>query len=132
MHDRTAMHVCKQLGLETKEADAMMALEAAYCKLDAAKAEYTKLSRKAKQKARDRDDNPAPEGQKKMADSKDKTDNSAPDITADTIALEAAKKARKEANKKVEEVKQVDATAGAKPFELYANLLSDKARPPWE
>ena len=29
LHVRTAMHVCKQLGLETKEADAMMALEAA-------------------------------------------------------------------------------------------------------
>ena len=45
------MHVCKQLGLETEEANAMMALEAAYCKLDAAKAEYNKLSREAKQKA---------------------------------------------------------------------------------
>ena len=54
----------KQLGLETKEADAMMALEAAYCKLDVAKAEYSKLAKEAKQKAkdvRDRDENPAPE-----------------------------------------------------------------------
>ena len=51
LHVRTAMHVCKQLGLETKEADAMIVLEAAYCKLDAAKAEYNKLSREAKQKA---------------------------------------------------------------------------------
>ncbi len=62
LHVRTALHVCKQLGLETEEADAMMVLEAAYYKLDAAKAEYNKLSRKAKQKAQDRDDNPAPEG----------------------------------------------------------------------
>ena len=38
LHVCTALHICKQLGLQTKEADAMMALEAAYCKLDAAKA----------------------------------------------------------------------------------------------
>ena len=56
----------------------------------------------------------------------------APDITADAIALEAAKKACEEALKKVEEAKQVVATAGAKPFELYANLLADKACQPWE
>ena len=48
LHVHTALHVCKQLGLETKEANAMMVLEAAYCKLDAAKAEYSKLSREAK------------------------------------------------------------------------------------
>ena len=30
LHVRTAMHICKQLGLETKEANAMMVLEAAY------------------------------------------------------------------------------------------------------
>jgi hypothetical protein len=101
LHVHTAMHLCKQLGLETEEADAMMALEAAYCKLDAAKAEYTKLSKEAKQKARDRDENPAPESQKKTNDPKDKTNNLAPDVTADTIALEAAKKAREEAIKKV-------------------------------
>ena len=94
----------------------MMALEAAYCKLDAANAEYSKLSREEKQKAQDRDDNPAPEGQKKTKDPKDKTNNLAPDITAATIALEAAKKACEEANKKVEEAKQVVATAAAKPF----------------
>ena len=61
LHVRTALHVCKQLGLETKEADAMMALEAAYCKLDAAKAEYSKLSKETTQKARDREENRAPE-----------------------------------------------------------------------
>ena len=81
------MHICKQLGLKTKEADAMMVLEAAYCKLDAAKAEYNELSREAKQRARDRDENSAPESQKKTKDPKDKTDNSAPDVTADRIAL---------------------------------------------
>ena len=43
-----------------------------------------------------------------------------------------AKKARKEAIKKVKEVKNIVTTAGAKPFELYANLLADKARQLWE
>ena len=35
LHVHNAMHVCKQLGLETEESNAMIALEAAYCKLDA-------------------------------------------------------------------------------------------------
>ena len=43
LHVHTAMHVCKQIDLETTEANAMMALEAAYCKLDATKTEYAKL-----------------------------------------------------------------------------------------
>ena len=55
----------------------------------------------------------------------------APDVTADAIALEAAKKARKKVVKKAEEAKHVVAMAGAKPFELYANLFADKARKPW-
>ena len=67
-----------------------------------------------------------------MKDPRDKTNNSAPDVTADAIALGAAKKACKEAQKKVEEAAQVVATAGAKPFELYANLLADEACQPWE
>ncbi len=33
---------------------------------------------------------------------------------------------------KVEEVKLAAAMAGAKPFELYANLLAYEARQPWE
>ena len=73
LHVHTAMHVCKQLGLETKEAEALMALEAAYDELDAAKAEYAKLAKDAKQKAkdnRDMDENPAPEGRKKAKEPK--------------------------------------------------------------
>ena len=48
LHFHTAMHICKQLGLETKEAGAMMALEAAYCELDAAKVEYANAKQKMK------------------------------------------------------------------------------------
>ena len=40
LHVRTAMHVCKQLGLEEEEVNALLALEVAYCTLDDAKAEY--------------------------------------------------------------------------------------------
>ncbi len=41
------MHVCKQLGLEEEEVNALMALEAAYCTLDATKAEYAEAKQKA-------------------------------------------------------------------------------------
>ncbi len=50
----------------------------------------------------------------------------APDIIADVAAIDAAKKACDNADKKVEEVKLAVATPGAKPFKLYANLLSAK------
>ena len=79
----------------------MMVLEAAYCKLDVAKAEYSKLSKEAKQKARDKDENPTLESRKKAKDPRDKTNNSAPDVTAETIALGAAKKAREEARRRL-------------------------------
>ena len=47
LHVRTAMNVCKQLGLEDKEVNALVALEAVYCTLDAAKLEYAKAKQKA-------------------------------------------------------------------------------------
>ena len=51
----------------------------------------------------------------------------APDVIANAATLDATKKAGDNAAKMVEEVKLAVVTAGAKPFELYANLLSDKA-----
>ena len=96
LHVCTAMHVCKQLGLETKEANAMMTLEAAYCKLDAAKVEYAKLAKSAKQKAKDlkdKEETPAPEGKKKAREPKEQADILAPDVIANAAALDAAKKA---------------------------------------
>ena len=101
-------------------------------KLDAAKREYSKLTKEAKQKARDRDENPAPQNQKKAKDPKDKTDNLAPDVITDAAALDAAKKACNDAAKKVEEAKLVVAMDGAKLFKQYTNLFSDKAHKPWE
>ena len=80
----------------------------------------------------DRDENPAPECQKKAKEPKDKTDNLACDVITHAAALYAAKKAPGDAAKKVEEAKLAVAMAGAKPFELYTNLLSNKAQKLWE
>ena len=55
-----------------------------------------------------------------------------PDIIANASAINAAKKACKEIARKVEEARLALTTAGVKPFELYSNLLSDKARQSWE
>ncbi len=121
LHVRTAMQVCKQLCLETKEANAMMVLEAAYFELDAIKAEYTKLAKSAKQKAKDlkdKEETPAPEGKKKAKEPKEQADILAPDVIANTPTLAAAKKACKEATKMVKEAKLAIATAGVKPFKL--------------
>ena len=130
LHVCTAMHVCKQLGLENEELEAELALESAYEELDHAKAEYAD----AKQKVKDAKENetPVPESRKKTKEPKEKTENLVPDVSAEVAALNAAKKACDDAAKKVEEANLAVATAGAKPFELYANLLSDKARQPWE
>ena len=73
LHIRTAMHVCKLLGLETEDANAMMVLEAAYCELDATKAEYAKLAKNAKKKAKEakeKEETPALEGEKKAREPK--------------------------------------------------------------
>ncbi len=68
---------------------------------------------------------------KKAREPKEQADNSAPDVISNTPSIAAAKKACKEATKKFEEAKLAVTTAGVKPFELYGNLLSDKARQPW-
>ncbi len=52
LHVCTAEHVCKQIGLDTNYANAMMAPEAVYFKLDAAKTEYAQLAKATKKKAR--------------------------------------------------------------------------------
>eukprot|EP00804_Cyclotella_cryptica_P018326 CCRYP_017976-RA/>CCRYP_017976-RA protein AED:0.44 eAED:0.44 QI:103/1/1/1/0/0/2/35/158 len=47
-------------------------------------------------------------------------------------ALAEAKALYNKALKALEAAKLAVTTAGVKPFELYGNLLSDKARQPWE
>ena len=102
----TLICTSKQLGLETKEANAMMVLEAAYSELDAAKVEYTKHARNSKQKAKDakeKEETPAPDGKKKARELKEQTGILAPDDITNTPTLAAAKKACKEAAKKVKD-----------------------------
>jgi hypothetical protein len=53
-------------------------------------------------------------------------------IPATSDSLAAAKTAYEQAKQAVEAAKLAAATEGAKPFELYGNLLSDEARQPWE
>ena len=54
LHMHTTMHVCKQIGLDTNYADASMLLEAAYCKLDAAKTDYAQLAKATKRRQKNR------------------------------------------------------------------------------
>ncbi len=46
LHICTAMHVRKQISLDTSEANAMMVLEAVYYEFEAVKTEYAKLAKK--------------------------------------------------------------------------------------
>ena len=106
-----------------------MVLEAAYCKLDAAKAEYAKLAKNTKQKAKEakeKEETLDPGGKKKAREPKEQADILAPDIIANTPTLATAKKACEEAAKKVKEAKLAVTMTGAKPFELYRKLFSDK------
>ncbi len=93
-----------------------MAKEAAYFKLDATKTE-NKFGKSHKKEAK---------GQKETGANPD------PDVNATSTPLAAAKTACKEAPTKVEKAKLAITTAGAKSFELYGNLLSNKARQPWK
>ena len=64
LHVHTAMQVCKQFGLDTNEADSTMELDAAYCMLEAAKAEYDKLAKNMKKNAKEqkeKGENPDPD-----------------------------------------------------------------------
>ena len=69
---------------------------------------------------------------KKANDQKEKGANLDPDINAMPFPLAAAKRACKEAGAEVDKAKLAVTTAGAKPFKLYCNLLSNEARQPWE
>ena len=81
------------------------------------KTEYTQLEKATKKKAKEQKENGS---------------NPDPDVDAMSSPLAAANAACKEAAKKVGEAKLAITTAGAKPFKSYGNLLSDKARQPWE
>eukprot|EP00804_Cyclotella_cryptica_P011134 CCRYP_019068-RA/>CCRYP_019068-RA protein AED:0.16 eAED:0.56 QI:0/0/0/1/1/1/2/0/232 len=99
LHVRSAIHACKQMGLDTSFPDAEKAVKTAKLDAEIAKDEYMQLRSSKKKKKGNKGNAPA-------------LDDKA------IKALEAAKLAV--------------TTAGAKPFELYGNLLSDEARQPWE
>eukprot|EP00804_Cyclotella_cryptica_P024749 CCRYP_001726-RA/>CCRYP_001726-RA protein AED:0.44 eAED:0.44 QI:42/1/0.5/1/0/0/2/0/194 len=105
LHVRSAIHACKQMGLDTSFAEAEKAI---------AKEEYTQLRTSEKKK----------KGNK----------GNAPGTTAEAVppALAEAKALYDKALKALEAAKLAVTIAGAKPFELYGNLLSDEARQPWE
>eukprot|EP00804_Cyclotella_cryptica_P004891 CCRYP_004940-RA/>CCRYP_004940-RA protein AED:0.36 eAED:0.84 QI:0/0/0/1/1/1/2/0/428 len=114
LHVRSAIHVCKQMGLDTDFAAAEKAVETAKIEAELAKQEYLTVHNAEKKK----------KGNKQEA----------PGTTTEAVssALVEAKAAYDKALKALEDAKLAIATAGVKPFELYGNLLSDEARQPWE
>eukprot|EP00804_Cyclotella_cryptica_P017469 CCRYP_017392-RA/>CCRYP_017392-RA protein AED:0.39 eAED:0.38 QI:0/0/0/1/1/1/2/0/220 len=109
LHVRSAIHACKQMGLDTSFAEAERAVETAKLDAEIAKGEYAQLHNSKK---------------KKMGNKRD-----SPGTTTDPAE---AKAFYDKALKALEAAKFAITTVGANPFELYGNLLSDKARQPWE
>eukprot|EP00804_Cyclotella_cryptica_P007465 CCRYP_002661-RA/>CCRYP_002661-RA protein AED:0.40 eAED:1.00 QI:0/-1/0/1/-1/1/1/0/374 len=114
LHVRSAIHAYKQLGLDTDFAAAEKAVETAKIEAELAKQEYVTVRNAEKKKKGNKQD--------------------APSTTAEAVppALAEATAYYDKALKALEARKLAITTAGAKPFKLYGNLLSDKARQPWE
>jgi hypothetical protein len=120
LHIRSAIHACKQMGLDAKFAEAEQAVIHAELEAELAKSEYVKLRSSERKKNKGNKPEGKPEGSKSEVTS------------PDSEALTAAKAFYEKALKAVETAKLAVTTAGAKLFELYGNLLSDEARQPWE
>ena len=116
LHIRSAIHACKQMGLDAKFAETEQTVINAELEAELAKSEYVKLRNSEKKKNKGN----KPEGSKSEV------------TNPDSEALAAAKAVYENALKAVQEAKLAVTTAGAKLFELYGNLLSDEARQPWE
>eukprot|EP00804_Cyclotella_cryptica_P011700 CCRYP_020713-RA/>CCRYP_020713-RA protein AED:0.12 eAED:0.73 QI:0/0/0/1/0/0/2/0/369 len=114
LHVRSVIHTCKQMGLDTDFTAAKKAVETAKIESELAKQEYVTVRNAEKKKKGNKQD--------------------APGTTAEAAspALVEAKAAYDKVLKALEDAKLAVATAGAKPFELYGNLLSDEAPQPWE
>eukprot|EP00804_Cyclotella_cryptica_P005361 CCRYP_017449-RA/>CCRYP_017449-RA protein AED:0.37 eAED:1.00 QI:0/0/0/1/1/1/2/0/399 len=104
----------EQMGLDTDFAAAKKAVETAKIKAELAKQEYVMVRNAEKKKKGNKQDSPG--------------------TTTEAVspALVEAKAAYDKALKALEDAKLAIAMAGAKPFKLYGNLLSDKAHQPWE
>ena len=94
----------KQIGLDMDYTITLMVIEAAYCKLDAAKTECVQLVKATRKKAKDQ---------------KEKGVKPDPDVNAMSSPLAAAKTTCKYAAAKVKEVKLAITMAGAKQLKLY-------------
>eukprot|EP00804_Cyclotella_cryptica_P015513 CCRYP_003554-RA/>CCRYP_003554-RA protein AED:0.37 eAED:1.00 QI:0/0/0/1/1/1/2/0/455 len=114
LHVRSVIHACKQMGLDTNFAEAERAVETAKLDAEIAKEEFMKLRNSEKKKKGNKGDAPCTT-----------TKPASP-------ALVEAKALYDKALKTLEDAKLAVATARAKPFELYGNLLSDEAHQPWE
>eukprot|EP00804_Cyclotella_cryptica_P028379 CCRYP_016425-RA/>CCRYP_016425-RA protein AED:0.39 eAED:1.00 QI:0/0/0/1/1/1/2/0/371 len=102
------------MGLDTSFADAEKAVKTAKLDVEIVEEEYAQLRNSEKKK----------KGSK----------GNAPGTTTEAVppALAEAKALYDKALKALEAAKLVVITAGAKPLELYGNLLPDEARQPWE
>eukprot|EP00804_Cyclotella_cryptica_P005440 CCRYP_002984-RA/>CCRYP_002984-RA protein AED:0.40 eAED:1.00 QI:0/-1/0/1/-1/1/1/0/366 len=114
LHVQSPIHGCKQMGLDTSFEEAARAVETAKLDMDIAKGEYTQLHNAEKKKKGGKGDAPGT------------TTKAAPPALAEAKAL------YNKALKALEAAKLAVTTAGAKPLELYGNLLSDEAHQPWE
>jgi hypothetical protein len=111
LHVRAAIHACKQMELDVNFSRAQEVVATEELHLEVAKGEYAQVRSSEKKKAK---------GNKGEATS------------ADSEPLALAKAEYEKAAQTLSAAKLAVTTAGAKAFELYANLLSDEARPAWE
>jgi hypothetical protein len=111
LHVRAAIHACKQMELNVNLSKAQEAVTNAECDLEIAKETYAQVHCSEKKKAT------GSKGEAMLANSK---------------PLALAKADHEKAAQAVAAAKLVITMEGAKTFELYANLLPNKARPAWD
>ena len=111
LHVRAAIHACKQMELDVNFSRAQEAVSTEELNLDFAKETYAQVRTSEKKKAKG---------------------NKGEVVPTDPEPLALAKAEYEKAAQTLSAAKLTVTTEGAKAFELYANLLSDEARPAWE
>jgi hypothetical protein len=111
LHIRAAIHACKQMELDVNFSRAQEAVSTEELNLDFAKEAYAQVRTSKKKKAKGNKGEAVPTNPEPLALAKAEYEKAAQTLSAAklTVTME-----------------------GAKAFELYANLLSDEARPAWE
>ena len=110
LHVHAAIHACKQMELDVNFSRAQEAVSTKELHLEVAKEEYAQVRTSERKKAK---------GNKGEA------------MSADPESLALTKAEYEKATQALLAAKIAVTTAGAKAFELYANLLSDEARSAW-